>query len=158
MDLFNDVTEQKIADTLLAKTSRGESISEELNALPFDERLSIANKMQATAKSSADIPDLTLKTAKDSLGNDHLIDMKVEGEWGGFFNSKPFTDADVYDLNLTDNAVPGFGINDKFQLDMELAKDVEISIRTETIKNERKGQTLPEFELYEELVKMQRHQ
>ena len=155
-DLFNDATEQKIADSLLAKTSQGESISDELNAIPFDERLSIVRKMEQTANSSASHPDLKVTTGVDSQGNEHLKDIQVKGQWSGILpGGKPFLNADVYDMNLSDKSVPVFGITDQFQFDMEIVKDVEIGGRVEQIKNEHRGQDLPGFELYEELVNMQ---
>ncbi|MBX9573861.1 MAG: hypothetical protein K2X77_33510 [Candidatus Obscuribacterales bacterium] len=136
MDLFDDKAEQQIADTLLAKTTKGESINDELNAVPYDDRLSIIQKMESKANSTGSIPDLTIGYGK--LGE--LKTVTVEGEWNGMVTEKPFFDKEVY------NAGIGSQVAD--------ARDAEIAIRAESIKNE-KGQ-LPALELFQELVKEQK--
>jgi hypothetical protein len=144
MDLFDRTTEVKIAGELLQKTSRGESISDELNAIPYQDRLQIAQQM-ATISRLQDpknlLPDLTVQSSFDKNDNEHLVNIIVEGP-------KPI---DVYNLSTEDKKLPaGFG---RLAADQQL--DGELQIRAEKILA-AKGRNLPQMELYEALVKEQK--
>lgn len=144
MDLFDRTTEVKIAGELLQKTSRGESISDELNAIPYEDRLQIAQQM-ATISRLQDpknlLPDLIVQTSFDKNDNEHLVNIIVEGP-------KP---VDVYNLSTENQKLPG-GIG-RLAIDQQL--DGEIQIRAEKILG-AKGRNLPPMELYEALVKEQK--
>ena len=83
-------------------TNRAESrqnISEELNAMPFQERLAMARRMDEInaerRTSNPSLPDLELVTKKDAGGQEHLMDMTANKEDDFlYFDSSE----DIYDM------------------------------------------------------------
>lgn len=144
MDLFDRTTEIKIAGELLQKTSRGESISDELNAIPYQDRLQIAQQM-ATISRLQDpknlLPDLIVHTSFDRSDNEHLVNIMLDAP-------KPI---DVYNMPSEDKKLP-LGVG-RLEADQQL--EGEIQIRAEKIMA-AKGRSLPQMELYEALVKEQK--
>lgn len=94
-DMPND--EAKMIESLTKDAENGDSISDILNQIPFQERLDIARKMDALnaehRKNDPTLPDLILTTENDTGGSEHLTDIKAR-TYGSFYNSNK----DVYDL------------------------------------------------------------
>lgn len=156
-DLFNRSEEKQIAEKLVEKTSRGESVSDELNAVPFQDRLSIAREMVAISNEKISVPDITLTVGTDLDGREHLMNMNVEGEWFGPVGGKPFFDKDTYDMILDDKAgLPLIGMPDGAQFNADTIADAEIASRAEKIRMEKKDSKLPALDLFEDLVSEQR--
>lgn len=144
---FNEQTEQKIADSLLEKTKLGESVSNELNAIPLQDRIAIAKLMETKANSNPDIPDLVIKFDKDENGQEHLADMTVKGEWTGPAHGRPFFNKDVYDQGLQDSTVQPNGFKETSKSNIDSALNQKIAERQILVGE------LPQMELYQELVK-----
>ena len=145
---FGEETENAITDSLMAKIAAGESVTKELNAIPLQDRLSIAKKMEGRANAgdtTNQYPDLKLNIQSEN-GKEHLVDMTVKGEWFGVFNGRSFSNQDVYDMGLKDTMSPtgGYDKNSKFGVDDALNQ--KIAERQIIIGN------LPELELYKALV------
>jgi hypothetical protein len=89
--------EAKMIESLTKDAENGDSISDILNQIPFQERLDIARKMDALnaehRKNDPTLPDLILTTENDTGGGEHLTDIKAR-TYGSFYNSNK----DVYDL------------------------------------------------------------
>jgi hypothetical protein len=72
------------AQQLTTQAERSQSVSDELNAMPFQDRLTMARRMdeinaeRRTTNSS--LPDLELVTKKDAGGQEHLMDMTARKE------------------------------------------------------------------------------
>ena len=84
------------AESLTSQAESGASVSAELNAMPFQDRLQVAKIMDAInarhSAQNANLPDLELTTSSDGV-QDHLTDIKAtKSGWFGTKDSK-----DVYD-------------------------------------------------------------
>lgn len=91
MSQFTEQAEWAVAKELTEKAGKGESISNELNAIPREERIEIARKMERYSELRTDLPDLTITVESNVLsGQDHLTDIKV--------NNGYMFDSDVYDM------------------------------------------------------------
>ncbi len=90
-DHFNNQAEWKAAEQLYEKGVKGEDLSSALNAIPYEERLSIAKKMQSVSelKGSQGLPELTIDFGFDNAGNEHLTDIHQK-KWG--------PDKDIYNM------------------------------------------------------------
>lgn len=153
MDLFDNQAEQKIAQELLDKTFRGLSVSDELNAVSWQDRLSIARKMESIANKNSNIPDLILDIGSDANGEQHLKNMTVKGEWGGAFSSKPFFSKDVYDMLLDDKSVPLFGLSDNSKFEADQINDSEVLGTLGTLQLSPEGKPVNEqIEIFRKLV------
>lgn len=88
------------AQQLTTKVESNESVSDELNKLPFQERLALARRMDdingAHRDKDSTLPDLELTVEKDEAGSEHLTDMKAttSDKYLGFIDSS----TKVYDL------------------------------------------------------------
>lgn len=89
--------EAKLIENLTKDAEKGESVSEALNQMPFQERLQIARKMDELnaehRKSDPALPDLVLTTKNDTAGTEHLTDIQARS-YGDLWNSNK----DIYDL------------------------------------------------------------
>lgn len=92
--------EAKLIENLTKDAEKGESISEILNQMPFQERLAIAKKMDALneehRKSDPSLPDLIISTQNDTSATEHLTDIQAR-TYGKVWN----TNKDIYDLPKT---------------------------------------------------------
>lgn len=89
--------EAEMIERLTKDAEKGESVSDALNQIPFQNRLQIARKMDALNEerrnSDPTLPDLILTTEHDSGGTEHLTDIKAKTA-GKYWDSNE----DVYDL------------------------------------------------------------
>lgn len=91
MSQFTEQAEWTIAKELTEKAGKGESVSNELNAIPKDERIAIARKMERYSELRNDLPDLTITVESNMLtGQDHLTNVSV--------NNGYMFDSDVFDM------------------------------------------------------------
>lgn len=91
MPQFTEQAEWTIAKELTEKAGKGESVSNELNAIPREERIAIARKMERYSELRTDLPDLTITVESNMLtGQDHLTDISV--------NNGYIFDSDAYDM------------------------------------------------------------
>lgn len=88
------------AKQLTSQAERHEPVSDELNAIPFEERLTLARRMDeinATHRNSnPSLPDLELTVEKDFGGREHLMDMQAVEK--GAYLWLIDKDTDVYDM------------------------------------------------------------
>lgn len=101
--LLTKVQIEDTAKTLTSKVEHNESVSAELNNIPFHQRAEIAHKMETInvdhRKTNESLPKIELTFEKDGGDSEHLTDMKVttEDKYLGFIDSTK----DVYDLPKT---------------------------------------------------------
>jgi len=117
-----DTIELELAEALSKKAEAGESVSEALNMIPFQERLAIARKMDelnaAHRAVNPALPDLVLTVESDASGAEHLSDMQSRKS-GIFLDSK----TDVYDLpKAAQSQVLDFVLDSRMERDSEDSK------------------------------------
>lgn len=96
MALNTEEFEDKAQD-LTGRVEKNQSISDELNAMPFQERLQLAQRMDAIneehRQANAKLPDIELVVKAGSGGQQHLMDMTARTA-GKIWDST----TDVYDM------------------------------------------------------------
>lgn len=108
----SDQTAQLQVDHLTDKVKSFTSLSDELNQLPFQERLSVARAVQTQIekdKHEESLPKLVVQTGLDSQGHEHLSNLQ--------FSAANKT-ADLYDLPGT---IEQKKLKQEFMLDLDSA-------------------------------------
>lgn len=99
------------ARDLADKSERGESLSTQLNSLPFQERLRMARSVQRLVDSdravNPNIPQLELTAQTDQVGCEHLVDMTVK------------TGGKVIDIYNLPGRIDSLKVSDQVKLNMD---------------------------------------
>jgi hypothetical protein len=89
---------ENTAQQLTTKVEQHQKVSDELNSMPFQERLQMANRMASINEdhrsTDASLPKISLTVERDSGGQDHLTDMQAVTSRKMWFDKKE----DVYDM------------------------------------------------------------
>lgn len=110
--MANGFETESNARELADKSERGESLSTQLNSLPFQERLRMARSVQRLVDSDRqadpNIPQLELTAQTDQVGCEHLVDMTVKTGGGKVI--------DIYNLP---GRIDSLNVSDQVKLNMD---------------------------------------
>lgn len=109
--MTNAATTDRQIETLVDKVKQSQSLSDELNAIPYQDRLTLARavetKINQGIRNGEDLPNLLISTDRDSRGNEHPADAKYKTATGT---------VDVYDLPGT---IDKQALKEEFKLDLD---------------------------------------
>ena len=112
------VFSDKQVDTMVEKVKQFQPLSEELNAIPYQDRLALARAVEtkiAQERAPGDsLPALIVSTGTDSRGHEHLTNAQY---------TTPKGTADLYDLPGTIEKQP---LKQEFKLDLDGAHSKHI--------------------------------
>ncbi|MBK9619664.1 MAG: hypothetical protein IPP57_23310 [Candidatus Obscuribacter sp.] len=111
------ITDKQV-DTMVEKVKQFQPLSEELNAIPFEDRLAMARAVEkqiAKERAPGDLlPALVVLTGHDSRGHEHLTNAQY---------TTPKGTADVYNLP---GKIGKQSIKQEFKLDLDSAHSMHL--------------------------------